>query len=384
MRGAILHPLASMTIEPQEWLNQLQLGRLSSSNTIETGSFQSAYLNESVYISDNTPALYRSNKSVLHVSRVKKQSYCKLAAPTEGYALAVYQSKIVLIGGDKPSSPYQGRSNDDPKYRMISVLDDDCGLEEKLKSALDSVRQKSRYVYEIGRNACAVGEGDLLIVIGGDGPHKSGDHQLKSDSHDYVRVFNGKKWSRGLIDVTTGYGNILWRRRQQKTLVAFQDHLYMSAFDNNSSKTKFYYTSLECFKMQLNPKTPVSWNPLEDIPDDPRCTNLSVLGNQLVTIGVVGGGGFRMYAYMARSSMWIAVHEFQEADMKSALSITGIIGLQSFSNPSDQVEVLVVGTTNYLTKTLKLSMKCKLLQVVHCALFYSIPGLFYPVCMYKG
>lgn len=124
--------------------------------------------------------------------------------------------------------------------------------------------------------------------------------------------------------------------------------------------------------MQLNPKTPVSWNQLEDIPDDPMCTNLSVLGNQLVTIGVVGGGGFRIYAYMARSSMWIAVHEFQQADMiqKSALSITGIIGLQSFSSSSDQVEVLlVVGATNYLTKTLKLSMKCKLLQVVHRALF---------------
>ena len=192
MRGAILHPLASMTIEPQEWLNQLQPGRLSSSNIIEAGSFQSAYLDESVYISNSTTSSYCSNNSVLHVCRVKKQSYCKFATPTEGYALAVYQSKIVLIGGDKP---YQGRSNYDPqKYRMISVLDDDCGLEEKLKSALDSVRPKSRYVYEIGKNACAVGEGDLLIVIGGDGPHKSaGDHQLKSNSHDYVRVFNGKK-----------------------------------------------------------------------------------------------------------------------------------------------------------------------------------------------
>ena len=185
-----------------------------------------------------------------------------------------------------------------------------------------------------------------------------------------MRVFNGKKWSRGLIDVTIGhgYGHTLWR--QQKTLLVFQDHLYMSAFDSNSSKTKFYKTSMECFKMQLDPKVPVSWNQLEDIPDDPRCTNLSVLGNQLVTIGVVGGGGFRMYAYMARSSMWIAVHEFQEAEsdmiQKSALSITGIIGLQSFSSSSNQVEVLlVVGATNYLTKTLKLSMKCKLLQVVH-------------------
>ena len=359
MRGAILHPLASITIEPQEWLNQLQLGRLSSSYTIEAGSFQSAYLDESVYISDSTPASYCSNKSVLHVYRVKKQSYCKLATPTEGYALAVYQSKIVLIGGDKPSSPYQGRSNDDPKYQMISVIDDDCGLEEKLKSALNSVPQKSRYVYEIGRNACAVGEGDLLIVIGGDGSHKSaGARQLKSDSHDYARVFDGENWSHGLINVVTRYGHFL--RHQQKTLLVFQDHLYMSAFDNNSSKTMFYYTSLECFKMQLDPKASLSWNQLEDIPDDSRCTNLSVLGNQLVTIGVVGGAGrFRMYAYLARSSMWIAVHEFQVSDMKLALSITGIIGLQSSGSPSDQVEALVVGAPNYLTKTVKLSTKCK-------------------------
>ena len=344
MQGAILHP------EPQEWLNQLQPGRLSSSSSIEAGSFQSAYLNESVYISDSTTIL-DSNKSVLHICRVKKQSYCKLATPTESYALAVYQSKIVLIGGDKPSSPYQGRSNDDPKYQMISVIDDDCGLEERLKSALDRVPQESRHIYEIGKNACAVGEGDLLIVIGGDGPYES--HQLANDNQDYARVFIGEKWSHGLINIATGRSNSI--RSQQKTLLVFQDHLYMTVHHGNHG-AKFYYTSLEYFKMQLDPKTPLSWNQLEDIPDNPRCTNLSVLGNQLITVGVVGGR-FRMYAYMAKSLEWIAIHEFQASDMKPASSITGVISLQSSSGSSDQVEALVVGAITYLTKIMKLSIK---------------------------
>jgi hypothetical protein len=292
---------------------------------------------------------------------MKKQSYCKLTTPTEGYALAVYQSKIVLIGGEKPSSPYQGRANDDPKYQMISVIDDDCGLEERLKSALESVPQESRYIYEIGRNACAVGEGDLLIVIGGEDPHQSSSAQLVNDKQDYARVFDGQKWLYGLIGVATGYGNSI--RSQQKTLLVFEDRLYMTPF--NSLKTKFYYTSLESFITQLDPKAPLNWNQLEDIPDIPWCTNLSVLGNQLVTVGMIDGG-FRMYTYMTRSSEWIAVHEFQQSDMKSASSITGSIGLQSSGSRSDRVEALVVGATSHLTKMLKLSTKRKLLQVVHC------------------
>jgi hypothetical protein len=299
---------------------------------------------------------------------MKKQSYCKLTTPTEGYALAVYQSKIVLIGGEKPSSPCQGRSNDDPKYQMISVIDDHC-LEEKLKSALDREPQESRYIYEIGKNACAVGEGDLLIVIGGDGPHNSSSSPQLANNKDYARVFNGQNWSHGLIDVATGS-----IRSRQKTLLAFQDHLYMTA---HSSKTKFYYISLEYFKTQLDPKALLSWNQLADIPDDRGCTNLSVLGNQLVTVGKVERG-FRMYAYMAKSSQWIAVHEFQQSDMKSASSITGVIGLQSSGSPSDHVEALVVGATNHLSKILKLSTKCRLLQVVQCTLCpTSIPFLPY-------
>jgi hypothetical protein len=289
---------------------------------------------------------------------MKKQSYCKLTTPTEGYALVVYRSKIVLIGGDKPDSPYQGKANDDPKYQMISVIDDDCGLEERLKSALESVPQESRYIYEIGRNACAVGEGDLLIVIGGEGPHQSSSIQLVNDKQDYARVFDGQNWSYGLIGVATGYGNS--SRSQQKTLLVFEDRLYMTPF--NYSKTKFYYTSLESFITQLNPKALLNWKQLEDIPDGPRCTNLSVIGNQLVTIGMIDGR-FRMYAYMTRSSTWIAVHEFQQSDMKLhvALSITGIIGLQSSSSPSDHVEALLVGATKSdQTRILKLTTKCKL------------------------
>ena len=356
MRGAILHPLASITTEPQEWLNEYNIQlRPVSSSFIEAGSFQSVCLDESVYFSERVVFPFHNN-CVLHKCSMKMQSYYPLPTKVEGYALALYRSKVVLIGGNVPSQN-QGRAVGDPKY-PISVLDDDNGLEEGLKSALDRVPQESRYVYKIGKNACAVGEGDLLIVIGGDGT-RNDTLQLPSSNQEYVRVFDGQSWSYGIISITCTTHSSIDIRSIQKTLLVFQNHIYMTGYDGSYSQIFFYCTSLECFRNQLDPKAPLSWNQLEDVPDCAPCTNLSVLGNQLVTIGVVDGR-FRMYAYMVKSSEWIAIHEFQLSDMKSVPSITGIIGLHFSSIPSDQVEALLVGADHQLTRIYKLTTKCKL------------------------
>ena len=365
-----MHPLASITIERQKWLNQLQLtsnllnhSSVSSSPFTEAGNFQSVHLDESVYFSERVASSY-SNKCVLHKCNMKTQDYYKLPTKVEGYALAVYQSKVVMIGGSAPSTQNQGRStapNDDPKY-PISILDDDCGLEERLKSALDKVPQGSRHAYsEIGQNACAVGEEDLLIVIGTD------DNAFKPRSRnvEYVRIFDGQNWSYGIIGITGvpgGYSCDI--RSMQKTVLVFQNHIYMAAY-KKYSRVHFGCISLECLKNQHDRNSPLWWNLLGDVPDGALCTNLSVLGNQLVTIGVIDGG-FRMYAYLAESSKWIAVHEFQLTDIKS---VTGIIGLQSSNSPSDQEEALLVGVlpvgAHYhrttVTRIYKLTTKCKLI-----------------------
>jgi hypothetical protein len=291
---------------------------------------------------------------------MKTQTYYPLPTKVEGYTLAVYRSKIVLIGGNVPSSQNQGRTMGDPKY-PISVLDDDCGLEKRLKSALDRVPQESRYIYEIGMNACAVGEGDLLIVIGGDGPYNNTPDQPLNNKQEYIRVFNGQNWSYGIACTTIDF------RHRQKTLLVFQNHIYMTACGNGHPRVFFCYNSLECFRNQLDPNMLLSWNLLEDVPDGTPCTNLSVLGNQLVTIGRVDGG-LRMYAYMARSSEWIAAHEFQwsKFNVKSVSIITGIIGLQSSGSPSDHLEALLVGADHCQTKIYKLTTKCKLILSIAC------------------
>ena len=371
MRGAILHPLASITIGPQKWLNQLQLisnlRPLDCSSVplpfTEAGSFQSVCLEESVYFSERVASSY-SNKCVLHKCNMKTQDYYKFPTKVEGYVLAVYQSKVVMIGGSAPSTQNQGRSmapNGDPKY-PISVLDDDYGLEERLKSALDKVPQGSRHAYsEIGQNACAAGEGDLLIVIG------TGINvpKLRSNNQEYVRIFDGQNWSYGIIGIKSVPGDYVRQiRSMQKTVLVFQNHIYMAAY-MKYSRVLFGCISLECLKNQHDRNSPLWWNLLGDVPDGARCTNLSMLGNQLVTVGVIHGG-FRMYAYLAESSKWIAVHEFQLTDIKSVSGITGIIGLQSSNSPSDQEEallvgVLPVGTRYHQTRIYKLTTKCKLI-----------------------
>ena len=357
MRGSIFHPLASIIFEPQDWLNErkLQLWPVTSSSTAEAGSFQSVCLDESVYfmISERAASSYNNN-CVLHKCNMKMQSYYKLTTNVEEYTLAVYQSKVVVIGGNVPSSQNQGRAMGDPKY-LISVLDD-SGLEEKLKSALNRVPQESRYVYEIGKNACAVGEEDLLIVIGGDGTHND-TPQLLSSNQEYVRVFDGQNWSHGVIGIThtTGSSNSIDIRNRRKTLLVFQNCIYMTACGDKHPQVFFCCISLECFRSQLDPVAVLSWNLLGDVPDGTPCTNLSVLGNQLVTVGRIDGR-FRMYAYLVESSEWITVHEFQLTDMKP---IMGIIGLPSTSGPSDQEEALLVGYC-HSTRIYKLTTKCKL------------------------
>ena len=362
VRDAISHPLASMTTEPQEWLNQLPLFS-DSPSPLQRIQVEGVCLDVSVYFSEKASSR-PSNKCILHKCNMKTQSYNKFQTNVEGYALAVYQSKVILIGGNVPSSrimaPIGYRY---PKY-PISVFNDDCGLEERLKSALDRVPQESRHIYEIGRNAYAVGEGDLLIVIGGDGTYTQNLAwpQIQSNNQKYVRVFDGQNWSYGVIDITctTGsrYPSVNLGYCGQIALLVYQNHIFMTAYDNSINQTLFYYSSLECFRNQLDPKVPLSWNQLEDVPDCTTCTNLSVLGNQLVTVGVVGGGGFRMYAYLASSSKWIAVHEFQASGM--FIRFPDIIGLQSSSNPSDQLEALIMGAHNQLIRIYKLTAACKL------------------------
>jgi hypothetical protein len=302
---------------------------------------------------------------------MKTQSYYKLPTKVEGYALAVYQSKVVLIGGNVPSSQNHRSAmapSGDPKCPII-VFDDDCGLEERLKSALDRVLQKpqarNQYVYEIGKNACAVGEGNLLIVIGGDGMHKNTlyvNSQLQE--LEYVRVFDGQNWSCGAIGITRTTGSTDYSvniRNKRKTLFVFQNRVYMTACGDSYPRVFFCCISLDCFRNLNRRKAPLSWNLLEDVPDGAACTNLSVLGNQLVTVGVVDGG-FRMYCYLARSSKWLGVHvhEFLPSDVNSVSSITGIIGLRC-SNGPDQVEALLVGAHQHLTRIYKLTTKCKLI-----------------------
>ena len=330
--NAILHPLASVTVETQEWVNQLP-------HNIEAGGFQSVCLDESVYISENPTSSF-GNKSVLHKCSMQKRSYYKLPSHAEGYALAVYRSKVLMIGGRILS--FAASSDDIYPKKPISVLRD-SSLEESLNSAMKDL-------YKIGRNACAVGEGDFLIVIGGDGPYED----LANNNQEYVRVFDGRNWCYGVIAVPAESSDI---RSQRKCLLVFQNRLYMTAYGSTSTRTKFYYTSLDCFKNQLDSQTTLTWNRLGNVPDGARCTNLSVVGNQLVTVGYTDRR-FVMYAYLATSATWTGVHEFQPPVTLSYMA--GIIGIPCSS--FDHVEALLVGVDhNQLTHIFKVTSKCKLI-----------------------
>ena len=176
-----------------------------------------------------------------------------------------------------------------------------------------------------------MGEGDLLIVIGGDGPHVK---TFRTNNQEYIRVFNGESWSFGTIAIE-GSSDI---RSQLKTLLIFQNSIYMTACNNmDHSRVKFYCISLKYFRSPLESKIKLTWGQLEEFPEG-QCTSLSVVGNQLVTLCQINADLNRMYAYLPGRSAWIAVQDFQTP----CSYIAGIIGLPC-SNPYDEVEALLVG-----------------------------------------
>lgn len=326
---AIFHPLSSTTLEKQECHDHVNM------NNWRVG-VQSVRLDDAIYIAGNENHFNHAEWFVLHKYSLMKKSWYKIPTKVANYALATYRSKVVMIGGVK-SGPEKFSE------KVFHVLEDDnCGLEEELNQSLyqrTDLEEKFRM-----ENACAVSDGDYLIVAGGDS---------SNNSPKIVRVFNGDEWHVGKINAESRAltRNVSGRKLN---LCIHGGNVYLTHRHNTS--TQFFCTALEPLK---NPNFPMTdnctWNKLEDAPHSSDCSSLMVLGNHVVTVSTIGGY-LRSYAYLPQSSNWVIVEEVPIFQQFTAFCV---VALDS-PNPTNNVESLIVGKRDHhslFVSMLKLTTK---------------------------
>ena len=190
------------------------------------------------YISDpHRPVLYKYS--------IDKKSWYKLQTDVSNYALVTYHSKVVLIGGLK-----NGVYTD----KCVTVLDD-SDLEEKLNRTFPRECQF--------QNARAASDGEHLVVI---------DHNKVNT----VWLFDGKEWTPIMMkgNLTLGMDNNFQIAINDRQVYVF-------------SSLCTYQTSLDTLTKPLV-NSSLKWEELKATVSRPRKSNVTRVGNQLVTVEARG------------------------------------------------------------------------------------------------
>ena len=299
-----------------------------------TAGVQIVHLEDAIYMG-------RSNNfgstGVLYKYHMVKKSWNKLQTKAAGYALATYRSKVVMIAG------ILSKQSQDAYNESVTVLDDDCGLEEKLNSSLQQAENVGDYFKF--KNGCAASDGDYLIAIGGKGPELSlGTNQRGLR----LRVFDGEKWS---FATATLNSNMDLGSMHYWTLHVLNDEVYAAIYDSCSIR-KVFHTPLESLKGTSDGNM-CQWNQVDDCYGN---YHLAVLGNHLVRLRV-SGGVLQIYAYLPSSSKWVNVENVPIA----LQCVTCVVDLH-FPTPSEKMEALIVGrrSDHSPASVLRMTTKCML------------------------
>ena len=184
------------------------------------------------------------------------------------FALVVYQSQVVLVGGRKTDGSRSVTNN-------LLTLDRRNNLREKI------------HPMEIKRqHASALSSSNRILVGGGC------DDKWKPT--DTVEVYNGRHWSKAESLPIAYY--------PMKSAI-LDEYWYLAGIDGQ--KSVIYYGSVESVVASCQPigrrdVVPSVWKRLDNIPHDPSC--LLVFGNRLVTIGSSLHRG--ILAYSPYSHSW--------------------------------------------------------------------------------
>ena len=248
----LLHPLTSL-----EW---------SEYQKIPVGVYlnaQAVVLGNKVYIGGGI--MHSGSSSRLLVYDYTKDSWDILNTHTQWYALTIYHSQLVMVGGADPDTL--------EATNQLWVLDEQCRWTQPLPPMTIE-----RY------QASAVSANDYLIVAGGcDG---------SNDGHlDTVEVYNGHQWM---------MAQSLPRACSWMKTTLHEGNWYLAGGMGQGSEV--YCTSLDSL-IATTYSRQTSW---KQLPDAPLIWSTpAVLRKQLITVGGGYPNSSAVYAYSPSTKSWV-------------------------------------------------------------------------------
>lgn len=299
---------------------------------------QAVWIEGMLYVGGGeTSGGYRNDASV-YIYTPAKDVWHIMEAPVYWFALTIYRSQLIIIGGFK------------------FVGETEAGILEATDKlwTLNGLKQWKEVLPPMPTKRCsasALGYGNYLIVAGG-------GEGITLDLLDIVEIYIDHQWSRA---------NSLPTSCASMKSAVFDDHWYL--IGGYGQKEEIYYVSLDSLIASCSPSATKSslssceWERLPDIPLECKYASATIFENQLV---VVGGEQVDpstvIYAYSPRSQSWVTV-----GFLPAALSNTCATVL-----PTGELMV-IGGKPESISKVIKMtnsssvvdSLNMQLLETIH-------------------
>ena len=299
LQSNILHPLASL-----EW---------QECSSLPTSMLhpQAALLAGRVYLGGGvTSGMGMAEDAYVYIYDIKSNAWGGLHTPTYHYAVAAYQSQLVLLGGVEISTH--------DVTNQVWILGEECTWIQPLPPMLTKCR---------GSTAISVDHN--LIVAGG-----HDDFAL-----DVVQVYDGNQWG-------SWNNQILPQASYWMKSSLHEGHWYLAG--GRWLNKKVFHTSLKSLISNSHDGETLTciWQSLPDVPHghSSPCS----LGTELVAVG--GEGSSVVHAYSSHRKSWVPVGNTPVGcDSGYTISLS----------PGELLLVTVEDTSGLVSRTFRGTVKCK-------------------------
>ena len=268
----ILHPFATL-----EW-------RECRGPPVTVDGAQAVWLNDKVYVGGGRTSLNKRDDARLYIYTPTTDSWTILdtESPVYRFALTIYHSQLVLVGGNE----YVSETVDGSPTNKLWTLREHGQWQETLPPM-------PLHHGGLARKSSAVSHGDHLLVISDNYPNNK------------VYIYNGHHWASAQHPPD-------WLYLINSTI--FNSHWYLMGRQGlkfEPQKTCVYSASLEsllasCQSSETSQPSSV-WKRLADVPCE-YCYP-TVFGNRLVAVGVGLSSTTPIYIYSSFTQSWVHVKD---------------------------------------------------------------------------
>ena len=278
---------------------------------VQMRNAQAVLLEDKLYVGGGlTQKKLQKDEAKLYVYSPTSDTWgVAIDTPTYWFALVVYQSRLVLVGGRE----YHDFERPGPLTNKLWTLNELNSLCQEIPQLPPMITKR--------HSASAISHADCLLVAGGHYGSETATLQEEDGLQD-VEVFDGQQWA-----TTQPLPKPCWHMKS----IMFEENWCLTG--GYGQENEVYYVSLDSLIAYRHHSTATSMEvPWKKLPDTPNALSSLVMlqGNKLMAIG--GEATADVCTYSCQSEAWLPV----KSDLQGAVSNACTILLPTG-------EVLVIG-----------------------------------------